>query len=73
MVTKIISEDKRVETGALQIGDDWPGVFIRGDEALSMADNLEAMSMHFGIPHADGSLLRRYIELLRSARVSESA
>ena len=24
----------RVETGPLQIGDDWPGVFIRGDNAL---------------------------------------
>ena len=24
----------RVETGPLQVGDDWPGVFIRGDNAL---------------------------------------
>lgn len=24
----------RIETGKLQIGDDWPGVFIRGDSAL---------------------------------------
>ena len=24
----------RVETGPLQIDDDWPGVFIRGDNAL---------------------------------------
>ena len=24
----------RVETGAVQFGDDWPGVFIRGDNAL---------------------------------------
>lgn len=22
---------ERIETGALQIGDDWPGLFIRGD------------------------------------------
>ena len=26
----------RIETGPLQIGDDWPGVFIRGDNALMM-------------------------------------
>ena len=25
---------KRIETGPLQIGDDWPGVFICGDNAL---------------------------------------
>lgn len=24
---------ERVETGAVQFGDDWPGVFIRGDHA----------------------------------------
>lgn len=24
----------RVETGALQFNDDWPGVFIRGDNAM---------------------------------------
>lgn len=24
----------RVETGVVQFGDDWPGIFIRGDNAL---------------------------------------
>jgi hypothetical protein len=27
----------RVETGAVRFGDDWPGVFIRGDNALAYA------------------------------------
>lgn len=27
----------RAETGVLQFGDDWPGVFIRGDDALALA------------------------------------
>jgi hypothetical protein len=31
----------RVETGAVQFGDDWPGVFIRGDEALSYIIDLK--------------------------------
>lgn len=26
--------DKRPETGPMQFGGDWPGVFIRGDHAL---------------------------------------
>jgi len=26
----------RVETGPLAIGDDWPGLFIRGDNAVGM-------------------------------------
>jgi hypothetical protein len=30
-------QEKRVETGVVQFGDDWPGVFIRGDNALYYA------------------------------------
>jgi hypothetical protein len=26
----------RVETGAVQFGDDWPGLFLRGDNALAL-------------------------------------
>lgn len=29
--------DRRVESGPLQFDDDWPGVFIRGDDALGYA------------------------------------
>ena len=28
-------------TGPLKIGEDWPGIFIRGDEALAMASALK--------------------------------
>jgi hypothetical protein len=27
----------RVETGAVQFGKDWPGLFVRGDQALHLA------------------------------------
>lgn len=30
----------RVETGAIRFGEDWPGVFLRGDYALPMAQYL---------------------------------
>lgn len=33
--------DERVETGPTQIGDDWPGVFIRGDNAAYYAIHLQ--------------------------------
>lgn len=33
----------RVETGALQFGDDWPGVFIRGDNACMLASSLASI------------------------------
>lgn len=31
------SGQRRVESGPIQFGDDWPGVFIRGDNALGYA------------------------------------
>ncbi len=36
----------RVETGALEINDDWPGVFIRGDNAMHYAISVkQALTM----------------------------
>ena len=31
----------RVETGATQFGDDWPGYFIRGDNCLALMIDIE--------------------------------
>lgn len=38
-VRKFARVKNRVESGAIQFGDDWPGLFLRGDDAayLSMA------------------------------------
>lgn len=33
-VRKLPAVEKRVESGTVQFGEDWPGVFIRGDHAL---------------------------------------
>ena len=33
----------RIETGPLKFPDDWPGVFIRGDEALGYAGELRVL------------------------------
>lgn len=41
-VTKIDYNGSRVETGSLQIGDDWPGVFIRGDAAAYYSMMIES-------------------------------
>jgi hypothetical protein len=35
-------EGGRVETGALQFGDDWPGLFVRGDEARGLSLSIKA-------------------------------
>lgn len=38
-------ESGRPETGPMQFGDDWPGVFIRGDNALFDARAVDAALM----------------------------
>lgn len=35
--------EHRIETGALKINDDWCGYFIRGDESLAIANEMEAI------------------------------
>lgn len=34
----------RLETGVIQCGDDWPGVFIRGDEAMALGMALDRLA-----------------------------
>jgi hypothetical protein len=33
-------ESRRVETGVVRFGQDWPGYFLRGDDALSLQARL---------------------------------
>ncbi len=35
--------DRRPETGALKFGDDWTGVFIRGDDAIGLAHYIQVL------------------------------
>ena len=38
--------DGRVETGAVQFGDDWPGLFIRGDDSFNLAIQISIILNH---------------------------
>ena len=38
----------RVETGAVQFGDDWPGLFLRGDRCMELAAALQSMAEQIG-------------------------
>lgn len=35
--------EERVESGAIQFGDDWPGLFLRGDDAFGLALNMKTV------------------------------
>lgn len=38
------AQDERVETGVVRFGDDWPGVFLRGDDAFDFFLTLKYLS-----------------------------
>ncbi len=42
-VRKLKGYKHRIETGAVQFGDDWPGLFIRGDDAFYLRQILESI------------------------------
>lgn len=60
----------RVETGPVQFGGDWPGVFIRGDNALYYAMALEQV-----LNGTDPGLYRRVakglVETLRACHAGK--
>lgn len=64
---------QRIETGVVQFCDDWPGIFLRGDEALALAEDLR-MSRNLnddGMSHR--RVVDRIIDLLRSCEVDVKA
>ena len=72
-MTRVLpAQSPRVETGPTQFGDDWPGVFIRGDEAMGLADMIEKLQLDgTSLPcgGANGAPLNRIVDLLKSCWV----
>lgn len=62
MGNKIIA---RAETGAMKFGDDWPGVFIRGDNAAYYAMNLKTVLSN-GDFDIDGQMAKIVVQGLLS-------
>ena len=68
-------QDFSVRTGVVQFKDDWPGVFIRGDDALGHAAVIRALLRHVraGTLQPDEwqywGALEELAELLASCRV----
>jgi len=67
---KLPYQEPRVETGPVRFGEDWPGLFIRGDECLDLKETLQcaidqmAMAMLGSIQL---TRLRYYITLCNEA------
>jgi len=67
----------RPETGPMQFGEDWPGYFIRGDNAVYLGMLLEGMlkdeMLEIGYPLLDATILRNLARDLQSSDVRSGA
>jgi hypothetical protein len=73
-IRKFPATPVRVETGPIRFGDDWPGVFIRGDNALAFANVLEQV-LRLHVPEANWtarSMLGGLLSDLRSCSVGDT-
>lgn len=70
--TSLIADGKQVQTGVVQLGNDRPSVFIRGDNAAAYADYLQAAidGRLDADPVAKGNL-ERLVRFLRAAELTE--
>lgn len=58
--------DKRVETGPVQFGDDWTGLFIRGDNCFGLWMNLRKIVNNPNLHWLERTALEEVVELLAS-------
>lgn len=56
--------ENRIETGAIQFGDDWPGLFIRGDDALMLGLLLENCLNLFTESDRNWWLIKDYLNII---------
>lgn len=62
-VRQFPAQEDRVETGAIQFGEDWPGFFLRGKHALFLAGNLKMLIEKFPVAPDDLRTIESLMQL----------
>lgn len=66
------AESERVESGAIKFGDDWPGLFLRGDDAFAHSLNINTVWQHLKrIYEKQNMPFDLYLAMLQLAGVSD--
>jgi len=68
-IRKLPAVETRVETGPVQFGDDWPGTFIRGDNAFGYAMHLEIILDASKADPISCAVLRGLLDDLRASNL----
>lgn len=59
-----------LETGLVQHGDHWPGLFIRADEAMAMASGLRGVLQRAHAPSQYIAAAQQLVSLLESCNAA---
>lgn len=70
-IRQLPPQQQRVETGAVRFGDDWPGIFIRGDHVASDAACLRDIIESGGTPFERAMLIPLY-EAMRGCIIGDA-
>lgn len=62
--------EKRIETGALQVNDDWKGLFIRGDDAIMLLGLFETISKEETIEWTEIEIAKAYAKIIKEEVLS---
>lgn len=78
-VRRLREAEPRIETGVIQFGQDWPGVFVRGDDAFGVRVSLERVLQYISNPEDEDKKLAicvydihkliKLLELLKNSQV----
>lgn len=60
-VRRFPAEAERVETGPVMFGDDWPGVFIRGDNARYFSVQLRYLRRELATAEDAAGVIARHV------------
>lgn len=72
-MTRVLpAQDERVETGVTRFGDDWPGLFVRGDDCAAYALYLSNVLDGHGST-VDLAMLKVLLVHLRQTNVNETS
>lgn len=63
---RLPAAEPRVESGPLQIGNDWPGTFFRGDESGGICDRLRGIAkmIRIGLGQHESISYSQYLDEL---------
>ena len=68
-IRELPGTDKRVETGPVRFGDDWSGVYIRGDESLYFSMALRRLLVERELTKLDTQACSCLVEILESCQL----